>query len=124
MRKLYLFILLMVGVTFAITGCVEAGPGGTARVDGVTAHHDLPIPNTKVYIQYGSLLSPGTDPGLYDDSTTSNGNAQFSFTGLQKGDYYIYGIGFDSTIGEVVRAGIPVSLKSGDAVDVIVPVTE
>lgn len=106
------------------SGCVEEGPGGTARIDGVTAHHADPIPNAKLYIQYGSLLSPGIDPDLYDDSTTSNSNAEFEFTGLQKGDYYVFGIGFDSAIGQTVRAGIPVSLKSGESADVIVPVTE
>ena len=124
MRKVFFLILVMVGTTLVFTGCVEEGPGGTARIDGVTQHHDLDIPNTTVYIQYGSLLSPGTDPSLYDDSTSSNSNAEFSFTGLQKGDYYLYGIGYDSAIGQPVRAGIPVSLKSGESTNVIVPVTE
>jgi len=124
MRKLNYSWFWMLGILFAFVGCTEEGPGGTSRVDGTTAHHELPIPGTKVYIQYGSLLSPGTDPALYDDSTTSDQNASFSFSGLQKGDYYIYGVGFDSTIGEVVKAGIPVALKSGENSNVILPVTE
>lgn len=124
MRKVFFPIVMLAGMSLFWSGCVEEGPGGTARIDGVTAHHELPIPDSKVYIQYGSLLSPGTDPSLYDDSTTSNSSAEFAFSGLQKGDYYVYGIGFDSTIGESVSAGIPVTLKSGTAAEVIVPVTE
>lgn len=124
MRKLKYSWSWLLGIMFVFTGCVDEGPGGTARIDGTTSHHELLIPDSKVYIQYGSLLSPGTDPELYDDSTTSDQSASFSFPGLQKGDYYIYGVGFDSTIGETVMAGIPVSLKSGESSNVLLPVTE
>ncbi len=122
-KKLFLIVTLaLVGLSW--NSCTEEGPGGTARIEGVTAHHEDLIPNANLYIQYGSLESPGIDPSLYDDSTTSNANAEFVFSGLEKGDYYVFGIGFDSAIGQTVRAGIPVTLKSGETVEVTVPVTE
>lgn len=120
----FLPALFLLALSLGFSSCVQEGPGGTSTINGVAAHHDLPIPDTKVYILYGSKESPGTDPALYDDSTTANSSAEFSFTGLQKGEYYLYGIGYDSAIGEPVRAGIPVDLESGKTVEVVVPVTE
>lgn len=118
-------LLLLLAISLGFASCVEEGPGGSSTITGTAAHHDDPIPDTKIYIRYGSLESPGSDPALYDDSTTaSSTSATFSFSGLQKGDYYLYGIGFDSAIGQTVRAGIPVDLGSGEMVDVVVPVTE
>ena len=47
------------------------------------------------------------------------------FEGLVKGDYYIYAVGFDSTINEPVRGGLSVKItsKSGEK-NVDIPVTE
>ena len=117
---LTLFFALAIG----FSACVEEGPGGTSTIDGITAHHGDPIPDTKVYIRYGSLESPGLDPALYDDSTTANAAAEFTFSGLQKGEYYLFGVGYDSAFGAPVRAGLPVELGSGEKVNVEVPVTE
>lgn len=112
-------------VLTGMLGCTEEGPGGAAKILGEAKHHDDPIPGTTLYIKYGAKESPGTDPALYDASVTADENAEFAFRDLHKGDYYVYGIGFDSAVGEVVRAGIPVSIaKKNETVSVIVPVTE
>lgn len=119
-----LLLFLACTLTLGLASCAEEGPGGSATINGTTAHHDDPIPDCKVYIRYGSKESPGTDPALYDDSTSSNSEARFSFPGLERGEYYVYAVGFDSAIGEPVRAGAPVDLKSGQTVDIVIPVTE
>lgn len=112
-------------VLFLAAGCVDEGPGGAAKIVGEAKHHDEPIPGTTIYIKYGAQESPGTDPALYDDTVTANENAEFEFRNLNKGDYYLYGVGFDSTIGEQVRAGIPVTIaRKNESVSVVVPVTE
>lgn len=109
----------------AIAACTpDPGPGGKGTIQGFTRHHDEDIPGTKVYIKYGTTDSPGTDPAVYDDSTTADGSAFFQFNELEKGTYYVFGIGFDSAINQVVRAGVPVVLDKKETQDILLPVTE
>jgi hypothetical protein len=44
---------------------------------------------------------------------------------LKKGNYYIYGVGFDSTINQVVTGGLNVKItKKDEMAEVTLPVTE
>jgi len=122
MKKLF---LLVFPVLLAASCTPEEGPGGTAKINGLAAHHSLPIPDTKIWIKYGTSESPGIDTQLYDDSTQAGQDGRFEFSGLQKGVYYLYGIGYDSTIDMPVTAGIPVVLaEKGQVKEVLLPVTE
>lgn len=110
---------------FAVACEPEPGLGGKARIRGVASHHAAVIPSTRVFIKYDANESPGTLTTLYDDSTVAGSDGRFEFSELQRGVYYLYGIGWDSAIGQVVRAGIPVVLTERNEVeDVILPVTE
>ena len=103
----------------------EPGPGGKAEIRGVAAHHATVIPATRVFIKYDANESPGTLSSLYDDSTVAGSDGRFDFSELQRGVYYLYGIGWDSTIDQEVRAGMPVVLTEKNEIeDVILPVTE
>jgi hypothetical protein len=121
-----MMIVLAAFAALGIWGCTpEPGPGGLAQITGVTAHHAQVIPGTRVFIKYDASTSPGTSPSAYDDSTQSGSNGRFSFVDLEKGVYYIYGIGFDSTVGMPVSAGIPVVISEKKEVEeVLLPVTE
>jgi hypothetical protein len=106
-------------------GCTpEPGPGGKGEIKGICAHHSRPIVGTRVFIKYGTINSPGTDPTAYDDSTVAGADARFSFPELEKGNYYLYGIGFDSSISLPVTAGVPVVLDKKEVEDILIPVTE
>ena len=102
------------------------GKGGHAAITGHVKHHDDAIPNAMVYIKYGTLDLPGTSPGDYDDSTkASASDAHYSFDQLQKGNYYVFGIGYDSTCTCVVFGGVSVIISSStEQVETNVPVTE
>ncbi|MEM7035639.1 MAG: hypothetical protein AAF570_01595, partial [Bacteroidota bacterium] len=118
--------ILALSATMLFVACKpDPGPGGEAVINGVAKHHDDEIPNTKVYIKYGTLESPGLDPGVYDDSTTAGADARFQFSGLERGEYYVYGIGYDAAIDTTVRAGVPVNIEeAGEVIEILLPVTE
>ena len=119
-------IAVSIVLPLAFADCTpEEGLGGKAEIKGLAAHHSLAIPDCRVFIKYGVFNSPGTDPGLYDDSTVAGNDGRFVFSELQKGSYYLYGIGYDSTIGMPVTAGIPVILEEKkQSIEVLLPVTE
>jgi hypothetical protein len=124
--------LNFIALTFAIlafSACKKNGTGGDNAIAAFPKHHGLPIPNATVFIKYGATELPGTSASDFDDSKVAvkEGTvaAHAHFDGLLKGNYFIYSIGFDSTINETVSGGIAVKIKtkSGEQ-DVEVPVTE
>lgn len=121
MKKLSLLIIVSV---FAFTACKKEGTGGKSSVSGAVKHHSLVIPNAVVYIKYGATEFPGNDVSLYDASTTASSSAQYEFKELQKGDYYLYSVGYDSAISMPVTGGLGVFLKNREDKKVDVPVVE
>lgn len=130
MKKLTNFQLVPIMVlSFAIASCTKAGLGGDASIAAFPKHHDKPIPNAMIYIKYDTKDFPGTDVNAYDDvmiaEPQTGEDPHAHFENLKKGNYYLYGVGFDSSINQIVTGGIPVEikLKVGET-DIVVPVTE
>lgn len=116
---------LSLGLGLLLPSCSKEGTGGKAIIKGMVMHHDKPISGATVYIKYGSQESPGTDITYYDDHVNADASANFQFVDLKKGDYYLFAVGYDSTIFLTVTGGIPVQLKKKtETVQVSVPVTE
>lgn len=124
-NKAYLLVIVLCGGC-VLAACHKEGTGGKATITGHVQHHTTPIPSAIVYIKYGEKEFPGSDVSGYDDNTlASSGDGHYEFEELRKGDYYIYGVGYDSTISETVRGGIPVKIKKKtETVEINVPVTE
>ncbi|MEO6168662.1 MAG: hypothetical protein ABIO46_08140 [Chitinophagales bacterium] len=129
MKKTVILFTTILSIAFAFSSCTKAGLGGEATIAAFPKHHDKPIPNTVIYIKYDAKEFPGTDVGVYDGfkiaESEPGGDPHAHFEELKKGDYYLYGVGFDSSINQIVTGGIPVEIKekSGET-DVVVPVTE
>jgi hypothetical protein len=119
-----IFTILITSLSFTFFSCGKEGPGGKSSVSGTVVHHDITIPNSVVYIKYDAKEFPGTDVSKYDASITTDANAHYEFKDLRKGDYYLYGVGFDNTISEEVRGGIGIKLKYNKESSTDVPVTE
>jgi hypothetical protein len=118
------YLILILAITF-ITSCTKEGPRGKGAIEGIVKHHADPIPGAVVYIKYGAKEFPGTDVTHYDDNVTSDANAKYLFSDLKKGDYYLFAIGFDSAIAEIVFGGVPVEIKNKtETVNADVPVVE
>lgn len=120
--KYIAIICLAIIFTFTISSCKKEGTGGKSKVSGNVKHHTKLIPNAIVYIKYGAKEFPGADVSVYDDQVTADTNAHFEFDGLQKGDYYLYGVGIDGS--DIVVGGIGIKLRRNEDLESDVPVTE
>lgn len=124
-KKLELLLVGACALTLFTACKPDPGLGGTAQIQMTVKHHDELIPGAQIYILYGSKLSPGTSPSAYDDFITAGVDAKATFGELEKGDYYLFSRGYDSSIQDSVFGGIPISIKKkGEVVVTDVPVTE
>ena len=121
---LFLFMLLTTQL-----GCRKrpsAGLGGNAILHLYARHHALPIDSITFYVKFNSSDAPAD--GNYDLSQKAEvvtpGNAYATINGLKKGDYYLFAQGWDTTINQTVRGGIPYTISDENEQSVIVPVTE
>lgn len=124
MMNFFRIILIVVGISVFAVACKKEGTGGKSSVSGAVKHHATTVPNAIVYIKYGATEFPGTDVSKYDASTVATASAHYEFKELQKGDYYLYATGYDSTIQHQVAGGVGVVLKKNEAKTSDVPVTE
>lgn len=102
-----------------------AGKGGNASIHIIPKHHDISknIINAKVFIKYNTQNAPSS----FDDSVVCenlSGVPTATFNGLKKGDYYIASIGYDTSIKQNVKGGIPYQIKEEAELTITVPVTE
>jgi hypothetical protein len=77
-----------------------------------------------VFIKFNAQEFPGSLVSDYDASVIADPLGNYKIEGLQKGDYYLYGFGIDSTLNETVKGGIYVKLGKEENKTVEVPVTE
>lgn len=118
-----LFVAVLLSGIIAVA-CKKEGTGGKSSVSGAVKHHTELIPNAIVYIKYDAKEFPGANVSIYDASSPADANAHYEFKELQKGDYYLYAVGYDSTEQVQVTGGIGVKLKRNEAKVTDVPVTE
>jgi len=117
----------------------NAGTGGDITLILKPQHHGAAISNQPGYADsaFIKFLSypvknylanefPGEDASDYDMvATGTTGTAEVVVSGLRCGKYYIYMTGFDTSIVERVKGGIPIEIteRNGTVVKTI-PVTE
>ena len=129
MKNTVKIILIASIVTFTLAACRKAGPGGKVKVAAFPKHHNKSIPGAMVYIKYGTKNFPGEDVSKYDDKGMAEvmpgEDPHVHFEDLRKGDYYLYSVGYDSSIARPVKGGVSFTISKKDGeMDVDVPVTE
>jgi hypothetical protein len=102
-----------------------AGKGGDATLRITAKHHNVSknIINCKMYIKYNTSETPAS----YDDSVNCNIIDQAPvgvFSGLKKGNYYLYSEGYDTSISQGVKGGMPYTISSEIDQSITLPVTE
>ena len=125
MKRISLFFAMSVLATMLFS-CSRPGTGGDNTLVVFPKHHGQPIKGATVYLRFGAKDFPGSAPTDYDMTTVGEANEEHVHVeGLRKGDYYIYAVGYDSTISAVVTGGqaYKITSKSGEH-DVDVAVTE
>lgn len=108
-------------------GVTIGGKGGSASITVYPAHHvdAKNIISFKAYIKYNTLNAPAN--GVYDDSIVCSNHDNLvsgTFSGLTNGNYYLFGEGVDTSIGEEVKGGISYTIKEQKPQNVDLPVTE
>lgn len=130
MKKLF-FILSVITVVFSACthdpGVIIAGKGGSATVVVYPRHHGRTaiLDSTKVYVKYNTLDAPAN--GIYDDSMVcANADTLYyaTFTGLKNGNYYFYGTGYDNSISQRVKGGLPYTITQQTSFNFDLPVSE
>lgn len=122
-------IILSIFVISSFFGCKkDAGLGGGASIAIFPEHHGKNIPNSTAYVKFNSKEAPAS-LSEYDliESASSNHPDHIHFDGLKPGDYFIYCVGFDSSISEISKGGMPYTIEKKDkskAVDLKVAITE
>ena len=138
MRK----ILLTAGTIALFAGCskdtdipdyltCDAGNEGKITLVLKPEHHAEPVigqpgyPDT-AFIKFDAMEYPGDDPLKYDMVIVGEAGADsVVLTNMSCGQYYIYMTGFDTSIVERVRGGIPYFLENEpDDRTISIPVTE
>ena len=121
-KTFYLLLLLAIAL---VVSCTKEGMGGKATIKGMAMHHSQMVSGATVYIKYNATELPGTNVTYYDDHVSSDANADFQFSDLKKGDYYLFAVGFDSTISQQVSGGVHVEIKKKtETMTISIPVTE
>src|ERR1051325_2311460 len=111
MKNLLLAVACLLSSVFCLVSCTKEGTGGKASIKGMVMHHDKMIPGATVYIKYGVKESPGSNVQYYDDHVAADGSGNYQFVDLKKGNYYLFAVGFDSSITQTVTGGIPAVIK-------------
>jgi len=95
--------------------CCKGGTGGNATVVATIFHHTKAITGASVYVKYGAKDFPGTTTSAYSASITAANNSNtVTFKDLKCGDYFFYGVGFDSTLSLPVTGGYHLSIKHSE----------
>ncbi|MFT6844056.1 MAG: hypothetical protein ACJAUV_000226 [Flavobacteriales bacterium] len=124
--KPYALIALFCLTSFTFFSCKKEEVIENAKITGYVKHHETHIPSATVYIKVGATEYPGANASDYDRQTTASvENGHFTFDKLASGNYYVYSVGYDSTLSEIVRGGIPIKISDGSETKSIdIPVTE
>lgn len=123
MKKISLLALCC--ILLLLSACKKNELGGKARIHGKVTHHSKKIPNARVFIKFNAKEFPGTDTSQYDAKVSADAEGQFSFN-CYKGDYYLYGVGFDydTPAPYIVDGGTPVRIRNKEELEIELAVTE
>lgn len=131
------YAMLLAGALILFSfGCKDdddctAGTGGDLVLVVSPKHHGEDIYSQgnyrdTVYIKFNTQEFPGASPSAYDlIAVGDSGEEHVHIHGLKCGDYYIYAVGLDTSLGERVFGGKPFATTetSGEIV-VDIPVAE
>jgi hypothetical protein len=130
MSKYFKSTILILLVAASLASCEReepvsvGGKGGNATLNVTPQHHSKNIDSCMVYIKYNTLDKPTS---AYDDSAKCvivNGKPVASFSGLKKGNYYLFGFGWDPAIVMNVKGGAPKQITEETVISYNLAVTE
>lgn len=118
-----ILVIGVLGIFVFLSACKKNQLGGKSTIKGQVTHHETMIPNAIVYIKFNAKEFPGKDVSTYDAYSTTGADGTYEFK-CYKGDYYLYGVGYDEAISKTVAGGLPVHIRNNEMVTMDVAVTE
>jgi hypothetical protein len=106
-----------------VCGCKKNQLGGKAKVKGIVLHHEKLIPGARVFIKFNAKEFPGTDTTIYDSKVVADANGNYTIN-CYKGNYYLYGVGYDDAILLDVYGGLAINVRNNETINTNVAVTE
>ncbi|MBL7917973.1 MAG: hypothetical protein JNM96_06220 [Bacteroidia bacterium] len=121
MRKLYFVVIVL----FVVLSCKKNKLGGSGVIEGHMRHHAKAISRGTVFIKFNAKEFPGSDTNIYDAKVHPDTTGYYKFE-VYKGNYYVYGFGYDFSIPAPyqVAGGVPVKVRTNEKVVADLPVTE
>lgn len=120
--------VILLSSILVLFSCKKEGTGGHATIAASPKHHEKSIKGAIVYVKFGAKELPGKTPSDYDLTIKGEPNEDhIHIEGLMWGDYYLYAVGYDSTLAQTVSGGIPVTIKRSEKkseLSIVIPVTE
>jgi hypothetical protein len=91
--------------------CSKEGTGGDSVIQGKVKTKNNIITGAYIYLKFGAQKFPGEVLSDYDMQVISDSiTADFKFSELKKGNYYLYSVAYDSTISKKVTGGVYVGV--------------
>jgi hypothetical protein len=92
-------LALIIGMGLLLSGCkkddtIEAG---NVTLDVYVKHHNIPIPNARIFVKNNTLQFPGQDTSLYDTFYTTDAAGHYKMVDIGNGkkEMVIYAKGID-----------------------------
>ena len=123
-----IFLISVVTVYVALFSCKKNDTGGEATVVAFPKHHAQEIKGATVYVKFGATELPSDPTTNYDMKVLGDSSENhIHIEHLRYGKYYLYAVGYDSTIMQQVTGGEAVKIRwkeRKEEIDVDIHVTE
>lgn len=107
-----------------ITSCKSEGTGGKAAFKVRVLHNGAIINSGTIYVKYGSNVNPGNNPTDYNTQNNISTDGTLRYSGMVKGDYYIYVAGYNTDLNVPVYGGTGITITKKDNIEVDINVSE
>jgi hypothetical protein len=120
--------LTIIAVSVIIISCKKNNTGGDCEVAAFPQHHGKSIYGATVYVKFGAKDLPANPTTNYDLKVDGEPDEEHvHIKNLRYGHYFLYAVGYDSSIAQTVTGGLALKIKWKERkkeIDVNVPVTE
>jgi hypothetical protein len=127
MKSHFAFLAILASFIF-LGSCKKGDTGGEATLVAHLTHHDEHIEGATLYVRFDQAEMPSDIETNYDlrlEDAEMEGHIHIE--GLRYGEYYLYAVGFDSTMMHHVVGGVGVQIKWGERdeeIEVDIPMVE
>lgn len=113
--RYYPITFIIIACCTIFSSCKKEGIGGDFSIQGSVSHHDEKIANATIWVAFGATEFPGNSFDQYDLEINADHQAAFSINELYKGNYYLYGMGYDSLLQDSVFGGLRVAVNKNNS---------